>query len=634
MGAAMITRQLQENRESSPGVLLLKKSTNTIMKSLLPWLVLLTPAFLSSCEEQKPARAEIDAPQEAETTPLVPSSNHSRRLQEELGKVSPTEDGWDTEALNDEINKHLKKLKYALSEGDTKTWHAMAEKGIAENHLRPAKLDTDYQNKDLTVRSGEIPSSSSTAPLIDAFEGLLEPLTPFSNKRLYFKIVGINKTASGASTDILVTNFASGRNSGGSLQQNARWQIDWLLENDAPSIEKIIPLTYQECERTANSAGLFDDCASSLLASNSSFENLILPGLDHWAKRLDLTLGFEAVGYQGLSVGDVNGDGIDDLYLSNPGGLPNQLFIRDPATGQLIDRSVESGTDWLDRGRSALFADLDNDGDQDLSILLETDLLLMINDGTGHFKVRNKLKLPGTPFSICAADYDQDGQLDLYVCNYGNLWGGFGDFKSRFPLPYHDADNGGPNALYRNLGDWKFSNVTTEVGLDENNRRWSLAASWEDYDLDGDLDLYVANDFGRNNLYRNDDGRFVDVAADSGVEDISPGMSATWGDFDRDGLPDLYVSNMFSGAGNRITFQEKFQSEASSEVRAHYQRFARGNALFKNTPSKTFSDVSIDAGVNQGRWAWASKFADLNNDGYEDLVVANGFLTQEDTGDL
>ena len=141
----------------------------------------------------------------------------------------------------------------------------------------------------------------------------------------------------------------------------------------------------------------------------------------------------------------------------------------------------------------------------------------------------------------------------------------------------------------------------------------------------------------RNNLYRNDvdaEGRrrFNDVAAELGVEDISAGMSVTWGDYNNDGLMDLYVSNMFSSAGNRIAYQRRFRSESSSLY--HFRRHARGNTLFENRPDGTFRDVSVAAGVTMGRWAWGSKFVDLNNDGLEDIYVANGFITTEDTGDL
>src|SRR5258708_20094642 len=88
---------------------------------------------------------------------------------------------------------------------------------------------------------------------------------------------------------------------------------------------------------------------------------------------------------------------------------------------------------------------------------------------------------------------------------------------------------------------------------------------WEDLEKDGWMDLYVANDFGRHNLYRNDHGHFTDVAAAAGVEDIGAGMSVSWGDFNRDGLMDLYVANMFSSARSRIAYQPKFPPSHSTK---------------------------------------------------------------------
>ena len=178
------------------------------------------------------------------------------------------------------------------------------------------------------------------------------------------------------------------------------------------------------------------------------------------------------------------------------------------------------------------------------------------------------------------------------------------------------------------------------IGMDVNNRRFTLASSWEDYDQDGDPDLYVANDYGRNNLYRNDrdssgNAQFVDVAAEAGVEDMSAGMSVSWSDADGDGDQDLYVSNMWSSAGNRIAYQRQFQKEADQESITGFRRHARGNSLFLNSGNGKFKDVSIEAGVTMGRWAWGSRFADINNDGMQDIIVGNGFITQSgDTGDL
>jgi hypothetical protein len=169
--------------------------------------------------------------------------------------------------------------------------------------------------------------------------------------------------------------------------------------------------------------------------------------------------------------------------------------------------------------------------------------------------------------------------------------------------------------------------------LHTNNQRHSLAAAWEDVDNDGDQDLYVANDYGPNCLYRNDNGRFVDVAQLAGVVDFGSGMSVSWGDYDRDGRMDLYVGNMFSSAGNRITPQSQFLPSASQERRDVYQRFAKGNSLFRNRAER-FQETGLLAGVEMGRWAWSSVFADVDNDGWDDLLVANGYITTEDSGDL
>ena len=178
------------------------------------------------------------------------------------------------------------------------------------------------------------------------------------------------------------------------------------------------------------------------------------------------------------------------------------------------------------------------------------------------------------------------------------------------------------------------------TGLDAANRRHSNAAAWEDYDGDGDPDLYVANDYGKNCLYRNDFDpatgacRFVEVGAVSGVEDTGPGMSVSWGDYDNDGDADLYVGNMFSSAGGRIFDQSNFRSWLDEDSRALYRRFIKGNSLFENLGNGKFREVGGPLGVEPGRWAWSSVFADLNSDGWEDVVVANGYITTGDPGDL
>jgi len=231
------------------------------------------------------------------------------------------------------------------------------------------------------------------------------------------------------------------------------------------------------------------------------------------------------------------------------------------------------------------------------------------------------------------ADSNRDGFLDLYVAAY--LFWREGDFSYSYPLPFQDANNGAPNHLFRNNGDGTFTDVTASTKLDENNRRFSFACAWGDYDNDGWPDLYVANDYGRNNLYHNQgDGTFKDVAAVAGVEDQGFGMSAAWDDLDRDGWFDLYVGNMWTSAGLRVSHQPRFQQGAQGALAAQFHKMVKGNSLFRNLGDGRFEDVTEASGTGFGRWAWSSNSFDFDNDGWDDLYVTNGHITNDSQDDL
>lgn len=376
-----------------------------------------------------------------------------------------------------------------------------------------------------------------------------------------------------------------------------------------------------------------------MLNDDRSFREQLAFGLNHWLGRVERVHGIHAFARWGIALGDLNGDGLDDVYVCQTGGLPNRLYLH-KSDGTATECAHRVGVDWLDHTSSALFVDLNNDGHQDLVVATTTGLVVMANDGAGGLVVRATLApADNDPHGLSASDYDGDGDLDLYLCTeFANRQ----TMRNESPVGfvYHDANDGGANVLYRNditagtNGPWEFTDVTRETGLDVNNRRHSLAAAWEDYDNDGDPDLYVANDYGQDCLYRNDNGSFIDVAPEAGVVDFGSGMSVSWGDYNRDGWMDLYVGNMFSAAGNRITRQDNFKPRADDGLRAIYTRFAKGNSLFQNSVAGIFQDVGGAASVEMGRWAWSSVFADLNNDGWEDLLVANGYITTEDTDDL
>ena len=554
--------------------------------------------------------------------------------------IAAHQDGWETEVFAQRSLGQLKILGQRLA--DPSSIHPAAFADLSADDASytsfcPETLDEAFRDATLVVE--RMPSSSEAASAFRGPEGLaqallklLESLRAPRGIRSKFKVMHVDKKASPPTTRVLVQ--LSGQTDLERFSVNAIWNVGWLPTESqaAPQIQRIELESYQQV--TASSAQpLFADCTASVLEKNESFHRQLLPGTDHWTGALDMRLGIYPGGEQGLVTADVNGDGLDDLYICQPGGLPNRLYVQN-VDGTATDRSAASGVDWLETTHDALLLDLDNDGDQDLVVGVHEGVLVHANDGTGKFELKLAKLLPAAiPFSLVAADYDQDGLLDIYICCYYRR---VGDRRRVFAraVPYHDANNGGRNVLLHNEGNLRFRQATKRVGFDENNRRFSYAAAWGDFDNDGDQDLYVANDFGRNNLYQNDGGVFRDVAANAGVEDIGAGMSACWGDYDNDGQLDLYVGNMFSSAGSRISIQERFHGGANESDLAGLRRHARGNALFRNLGNGRFEDVSVSAGVVMGRWAWSTKFVDVNLDGWEDLLVANGFITQEDTNDL
>ena len=559
-------------------------------------------------------------------------------------KVDVTQDDWDTEVLNERAGAQFKELgrliQHSVEIGRQHVKPLVADHFTCQI-LRPTDLVEVYSNKHLVVlrpknknrgnNSDKITPYHGIEGLIEALQRLGAGLGTSRNKRVKFKLFQIETAPQHFTTR---SSFeAIGRNEDQSVQLNAIWECRWQFPStgsgNKPRLEWIGIAQFEEVIVHADRGRLFVDCTEAALGSNESYQAKVLMGLDHWIQRLDRSTGISIFGYHGITIGDVNGDELEDIYVCDAGGLPNCLYLQQP-DGTLINASTQSGVDFLDDSTSSLLVDLDNDGDQDLAVMMRTMLLINENDGNGQFIPRGEFYVTASPRSICAADYDNDGNLDIYLCGYSPSY----DRKLlRAPLPYHDANNGGRNTLLHNQGDFVFVDATQESGLDTNNSRFSFAAAWEDYDNDGDLDLYVANDFGRNNLYQNENGQFTDIAAELQVEDIASGMSVSWGDYNRDGWMDLYVANMFSAAGSRVTYQRRFREHKTDQTVTDTRRMARGNSLFSNQGSH-FDDVSLAAAVTMGRWAWASKFVDLNNDGWLDLMVANGFITTADASDL
>ena len=627
---------------------------DTINKKITPsesmqrFLVLISTLLLLGCQIQT-ADPERDAKTGAK--PADPSDRKPATVKASLPSdqviVEATGDQWKTEQASEKIDRHLKALSDVILGSGNRDELLFIDEAVEYTELRPTETDLAYQDASLEIRQSsknpnqpiESQAQVGRAGLLAELKAIVKQPRPNDTSDLQtaygkFKITSVRETDRDLQAELLwqlslPTRF-------GNYQQIARWHSNWSLTDQNPRLLSISLLDFREVQ--AQKGRGFVDCTNAVTRGTSNFARQFSNSMNYWLDRLEYRFAILPSSYQGIAIADVNGDGLEDIFLPQPGGvvggLPNRLLLQQ-ADGTLLDHSTTSGLDWLIETHSALFVDLDNDGDQDIIVATVMGLVFAANDGTGRFEKRGvKLTPEAPPMSLTAADFDDDGDLDIYACCYSPRTSS--SLMGR-PIPYHDANNGGRNLLLRNDRDWRFRNVTQLVGLDTNNRRFSFAAAWEDYDNDNDMDLYVANDYGRNNLFRNEGGKFTDVAAELGVEDISAGMSATWGDYNRDGWMDLYISNMWSSAGKRIAYQRQFQPKANGDTRSYLRRHARGNSLFTNqlgSDQSTFQDASLTAGVTMGRWAWAARFADLNNNGYLDLVVANGFITQEDTSDL
>ncbi len=584
------------------------------------------------------------------TNPISKASN-DKKTWEEID--DPESDGWKTELFTDHANDQLKQLGKLLT-GESDANPAKLESLIGQNFscgsLLPDGLNTVFEDQQVVVeRSAQDPPgnlfgrSLGQAGFVEALAAFRIPFEKAKDLRFKFKLFRVNPVDGSDEIETIQYLGISGRTEQGMLEQNSTWTIRWettgqQYSSQTPLIKSIDVSSFEQVRTSDPEGPLFTDATESALEQNASYGEQLLHGYNYWLDRTETRPYWARLGTPGLAVGDVNGDGLEDIYVCQERGLPNLLFIQNP-DGSVLDISKQAGVDWLEDCRGVLIIDLDNDGDQDLAVGVTGGLVLAENDGSANFKIRRVLPISDDVKSLCAADYDNDGKLDIYVtAYYANVFDGGKVEKTdvaaaRTNQAVYDVNNGGANTLYRNEGDWAFTNVTSEVGLDVNNARYSLAATWEDFDNDGDQDLYVPSDYGLNCLYRNDAGQFSEVAIEAQVEDNSFAMSAAWADYNRDGFMDLHVGNMFSAAGNRITYQQMFKPGVTDEERAKFQHLARGNTLFKNNGDGSFDDVTLDSAVNIGRWTWSANFIDLNNDGWQDLIVANGMITTEDTGD-
>ncbi len=315
-----------------------------------------------------------------------------------------------------------------------------------------------------------------------------------------------------------------------------------------------------------------------------------------------------------VSVADFDGDERPDLYFTNSRfGEPNALY-RNRGDGTFEEVAASAGLADLNRpgdgvSMGAVWGDFDNDGREDVLVYRYGYPALFRNvdgrhfeDVTAHAGLRRWVNSNGAIW----VDFDRDGLLDLYVTAYFrdvDLW--HLETTKIMHNSFEFATNGGKNLLFHNLGGGKFEDVTDKMGV--GSTRWTLAAASADFNGDRWPDIYLANDYGPEELYLNDHGRRF-VLTTAGLESESKsGMSVTLGDAYNRGRLDAFVTNI---------------SERG-------YLFQNNNLRLNQMPETgRFRNVAEGALADAG-WAWGAQFGDLNNDGANELFVANGFISAD-----
>jgi hypothetical protein len=377
---------------------------------------------------------------------------------------------------------------------------------------------------------------------------------------------------------------------------------------------------------------------------------------DHPLNRLYIS-GFAS---SGVAVGDVDSDGLVDLYLTRGPGA-NALY-RQTAPFQFEDISERAGVALKDLWSSgAAFADVNGDGHLDLYVCAyDAPNKLLINDGRGRFTDTAEVAGVAVKDASMMAhfqDYDGDGDLDFYLLTNrlyraGGLPKGdatklvngvpqlLPEYAPYYKLEQHGPNNwvvatsGRPDRLFQNDGTGKFTDVSRSAGI--SGAHYGLSATWIDYDQDNDLDLYVSNDFkDPDRLYQNQgDGTLKDV-----IQDVVPhtpwfSMGSDAADMNNDGLMDMVVLDMSSTTHYKEKLNMGDMSKFAQFMDESEPRQLMRNAYFINSGTGRFMESAHLSGLASTDWSWAVKLADFDNDTLTDAFITNGMTAELTNADM
>ena len=616
-------------------------------------LLLISLFLLPGCKKKEPSKTDTTS----QTTAVNPE------LTSEQMKVKGIS---DSENLLQSLSSQMKQLARAFTDGakPDDDLPSFVESSIAYSELESmelataiAKAESNSDDPAVAYFYWPVSETKTSVPLLEVWSPL------FANGRLQDAQIGVLKASFPVSENEfeMETKFEGkmktddGRMIGIKGYQTLGWT------NSSDDTWKLTSWNQKKLQVISSKRSLFTDVTESVIPDEttrnqlqrSSHQELILEysgelsfdrsfkearpefsGISDW---------YSAFQYPSVSVIDIDKDGFDDLFVTDRWQAAQ--LLRNQGDGTFTDVTESSGLKVAELANCAYFADFDNDGDSDAFIGISMGSSKMFTNHDGTFvpnESANEL-LEDTRFVLAASvvDINRDGLLDLYLSTYAFGVGPVASWYEKTTRPterfktrrriedqHTYVDRGGPpNIVLMNRGD-KFDWVRIDDTLKQ--YRDTYQTSWTDYDQDGDLDVYICNDFAPDMLLRNDTAQgsfeldFKDVTQEIiGTAAMNFAMGASWGDFDSDGDLDLYVSNMYSKAGMRIVSQ---LDDVDERIRVS----AVGNFLYENENGKLKQIAGPDDDqqhVSSVGWSYGGQFADFDNDGHLDLYVPSGFYS-------
>ncbi|MFT7373801.1 MAG: hypothetical protein ACI9T9_002501 [Oleiphilaceae bacterium] len=305
---------------------------------------------------------------------------------------------------------------------------------------------------------------------------------------------------------------------------------------------------------------------------------------------------------------DVDGDGVEELFLGGSQNTPDGLFKFQDNTLIAIEGAL-----GISKGKTAsmgsVVLDVDNDGKQDLLVAREDGIWLHHNDGTSFSTQKLNAKMPDDTLalSIAVADLNRDGAFDMYVAGY--IRKEFVEGQNIFRKGY-----GGSSKLFINNGDNTFTDMTEQAGLTYKHNTFQSA--FIDIDRDGNEDLVVAHDTGHVVTWRNKGNMRFERVSNPNSREYSYPMGLGITDLGNDGLADFFFSNVGSTPPN-FMIRGKLTEEQISNWKW---------MLFKNKGDFKFDDVAAEVKIADYEFSWGGVFEDLNLDGAEDLIVSENYI--------